>query len=96
MKKYIQPSLHFINVIMSENIASSSSSGTCPFSASYSPGKQQCINCRLYYNKKGQLPYGIDCSGGIETFYTNHGLGFSSKAEAEAFAASLSCPVGLG
>lgn len=96
MKKFVKPQMRIMSIVISENIASSAgNTGVCSLGRSYSAGKQECQNCKLYYNKYGTLPTGIDFSGAILTFSDDQGLGYQDKTSAIAAANAMSCPEGL-
>lgn len=93
MRKFVTPEMRVVPVAINENIASSSS--VCSLGRSYSANKQECQNCKLYYNHYGVLPSGINFSGAIMSFSNTYGLGYADKASAVSAAGSLSCPEGL-
>ena len=93
MKKFIKPEMKIISVAMNENIASSNS-GSCSLGRDYSSTKQECQNCKLYFNKYGTLPTGIDLNAAIITFSNNYDLGYADKTSAVNAAAGMSCPEG--
>ena len=93
MKEFLKPQMKIISVAMNENIASSSSE-SCSLGKDYSQRKQECQNCKLYFNKYNALPVGIDLTSAIKTFSDAHGLGYADKASALNAAAGMSCPEG--